>query len=86
MTRRWGLLARERAEQLEAILDQLSEVQADALRLRFFGGLRFQEIADLMQCSLNTAKSRVKCGLTRMAELLQTAAEAARRDDSERER
>jgi RNA polymerase sigma-70 factor (ECF subfamily) len=46
-------------------------VQADALRLRFFGGLKFQEIADAMQCSLNTAKNRVRWGLMRMAELMQ---------------
>jgi RNA polymerase sigma-70 factor (ECF subfamily) len=68
-----SLLAKERAERLEAILAQLTAVQSDALRLRFFGGLKFQEIADAMQCSLNTAKLRVRTGLVRMAELLDTA-------------
>jgi RNA polymerase sigma-70 factor (ECF subfamily) len=68
-----ALLAKERSQQLDLLLGQLSGVQADALRLRFFGGLKFQEIAEAMQCSLNTAKSRVKIGLMRMAELLQTA-------------
>jgi RNA polymerase sigma-70 factor (ECF subfamily) len=46
-------------------------VQADALRLRFFGGLKFEEIAGAMQCSLSTAKNRVRWGLERMAELVQ---------------
>jgi RNA polymerase sigma-70 factor, ECF subfamily len=65
------LLAKERSAQLETLLGQLSTVQADALRLRFFGGLKFQEIADAMPCSLTSAKNRVRWGLMRMAELLQ---------------
>jgi RNA polymerase sigma-70 factor (ECF subfamily) len=67
------LLAKERSEQLEFLLGRLTLVQADALRLRFFGELKFHEIADAMQCSLNTAKNRVRTGLERMAELLDTA-------------
>lgn len=71
-----ALLAKERADKLESILQQLSAVQADALRLRFFGGLKFHEIAAAMPCSLNTAKNRVRGGLLRMAELLDSAAPA----------
>jgi len=70
------LLAKERAANLESLLAQLTTVQADALRLRFFGGLKFQEIAETMQCSLNTAKARVRTGLVRMAQLLETAGAA----------
>ncbi len=69
-----GLLAHERSEALARLLTQLSDVQADALRLRFFGELKFQEIADTMQCSLLTAKNRVRGGLLRLAELIETAA------------
>ena len=64
------LAAKERAEQLSVMLDRLSEVQADALRLRFFGGLKYHEIADTMHCSLSTAKNRVRWGLSRMATFL----------------
>jgi len=77
------LLAKERAAQLEALLAQLSDAQADALRLRFFGGLKFHEIAAAMQCSLNTAKNRVRMGLVRMAGLLDGAAQAVPRDRDE---
>lgn len=63
------LLARERSHLLEAWLAQLTPAQADALRLRFFGELKFQEIADTMGCSLLTAKNRVKWGLLRLADL-----------------
>lgn len=62
------VLARERSELLEASLAALPAAQADALRLRFFGGLKFEEIAEAMQCSLGTAKNRVRWGLMRMAD------------------
>jgi RNA polymerase sigma-70 factor (ECF subfamily) len=62
------LLARERADLLEASLAALPSVQADALRLRFFGGLKFEEIAEAMNCSLGTAKNRVRWGLMKMAD------------------
>lgn len=63
------LLAIEKQEQLHAALAQLPVVQADAVRLRFFGGLKFEEIAAAMGCSLNGAKQRVKQGLLRLAGL-----------------
>ncbi len=80
------LLAKERAEHLDLLLRRLSAVQADALRLRFFGGLKFQEIAVAMQCSLNTAKNRVKIGLMRMAELIHTAGTGGGPRDWDQER
>ena len=49
---------------------RFSEPQADALRLRFFGGLKFEELAAAMNSSVSGAKLRVKQGLLRLAELL----------------
>lgn len=81
------LLAKERAARLESLLGQLPGVQADALRLRFFGELKFHEIATTMQCSLNTAKARVRVGLERMAKLIETAgAEGALPGETRKER
>jgi RNA polymerase sigma-70 factor (ECF subfamily) len=65
-----SLMVRERNLRLDRMLNQLPSVQADAIRLRFFGGLKFQEIADSMDCSLSTAKNRVRWGLTRLAQLI----------------
>ena len=65
-----GLMRKERSAFVDVLLSKLSDVQADALRLRYFGGLKFQEIADAMECSLGTAKNRVKWGLLRMSTLL----------------
>lgn len=73
------LLAQERAGLVDGLLQRLTPVQADAVRLRFFGGLKFDEIAEATGCSLGTAKSRVKWGLLRLAELVRTA-EAVPRD------
>ncbi len=68
-----ALLAKERAAALQALLARLSTVQADALRLRFFAGLKFHEIAEAMPCSLNTAKARVRTGLERMVAMIESA-------------
>jgi RNA polymerase sigma-70 factor (ECF subfamily) len=64
------LVAKERSELLDVLLVRLPEAQADALRLRFWGGLKFSEIAEAMGCSLSTAKNRVKWGLLKLAELI----------------
>ncbi len=63
------LLAAERAEALNELLRRMPDVQADALRLRFFGELKFEEISQAMQCSLNAAKDRVRKGLEQLASL-----------------
>lgn len=63
-------LIQERAEVLERLLDRLPESQADALRMRFFGDLKFQEIADVLECSVGTAKNRVRAGLLQLARWL----------------
>ena len=74
------LLAQERSGLVDDLLQQLSPVQADAVRLRFFGGLKFEEIAAAMGTNVSTAKSRVKWGLLRLAELVRHA-ESLQRDD-----
>jgi RNA polymerase sigma-70 factor (ECF subfamily) len=65
-----GLLARESRERIADLLDQLPENQADALRLRFFGGLKFQEIAAAQGVSLTSAKTRVRQGLLTLSQQL----------------
>ena len=64
------LLCAERKEELALCLAKLPEVQADALRLRFFGGLKFSEIAHVMDSSESAAKVRVRNGLAALALLL----------------
>lgn len=66
-----AILQAERVERLEAELSRLPEPQADALRLRFFGGLQYDEIAHTMGSSLSAAKVRVRNGLLTLAQRLQ---------------
>jgi RNA polymerase sigma-70 factor (ECF subfamily) len=67
-----GLLRHERSTLLLRALAELPEPQADALRLRFFAGLSYDEIAATMGSSVSGAKQRVKHGLERLAERLRT--------------
>ena len=64
------VLLSERREQVAALLGKLPEVQADALRIRFYGGLKYAEIARTMNCSLSGAKLRVRNGLSALAKHL----------------
>jgi len=66
-----SLLVRESQERIQSLLARLPEVQADALRLRFFGGLTFPEIAAAMRCSEAGAKNRVKTGLLKLTKWLE---------------
>jgi RNA polymerase sigma-70 factor (ECF subfamily) len=61
------LLAREDGRHVHDLLARLPEAQGDALRLRFFGGLSFPEIAAAMEISESGAKHRVKVGLLTLA-------------------
>lgn len=74
------LLAAEQRQLLKTLLAGLSDGQADAVRLRFFGGLKFQEIADVMDCSLPSAKARVRRGLSAMSDMMTTIKEKDRQN------
>lgn len=64
------LLQNERSELLAQMLAEIPEVEADALRMRFFGELQFNEIAEVMSVSLNGARKRIRRGLERLADTL----------------
>jgi RNA polymerase sigma-70 factor (ECF subfamily) len=65
-----ALLIRERGDQLQGLLNELPDPQADAIRLRFFAGLKYEEIAQSMGVSLGGAKLRVRTGLRKLSERL----------------
>lgn len=58
---------RDQSVLLREALERLPAKQADALRLRFFAGLTFPEIARSLGCSELTAKNRVRAGLTALS-------------------
>jgi len=62
----------EDREQLDHWLLHIPESEADALRLRYFGELSFDQIAASMESSVSGAKLRVRNGLERLSELALT--------------
>ena len=51
--------AEGRAERLRAAVDKLPEPQKQVVLLRYYTGMKFVEIADLLGCPLNTALGRM---------------------------
>ncbi|EAQ77575.1 RNA polymerase sigma factor [Blastopirellula marina] len=65
-----AMITAERHEHVRRLLTELTPSQAEAVRLRFFGQMKFQEIADSLGCTLPAAKARVRKGMIRLTELL----------------
>jgi RNA polymerase sigma-70 factor (ECF subfamily) len=74
-----SLLETENRDRLHQLLARLPTPQADALRLRFFAGLTFPEIAAAMHCSEAGAKHRVKTALVKLGQWLAGSKEPAYR-------
>src|SRR5262245_3829258 len=66
------LLVQENSDRVRDLMARLPQAQADALRLRFLGGLTVPEIAAATHCSEAGAKNRVKSGLLRLAHWLRS--------------
>ena len=61
---------REEIVRLSRAMNRLSAVQRRALTLRFFGEMKFSEIADIMQIPLNTVLSHVRRGLMELRDFM----------------
>ena len=48
------------------LLTEIPDMQAEVIRLRFYGDRSFQEIADILGIPLNTAKSRFTYGMEKI--------------------
>lgn len=53
------LLSDERTRAIAAVIDALDDKHRDVLVLRLYGGCSYEEIADLLQIAVGTAKSRM---------------------------
>ena len=58
--------AAEEARRAEELLSRLPKAQAEAIRLRVFGELQLDEIADVMGCSIHTVSSRLRYGFKKL--------------------
>jgi RNA polymerase sigma-70 factor (ECF subfamily) len=55
---------------LQRALEQLPENQRQILLLRFYGDMKFVEIAEMLGCPLNTALGRVHKAVIKLRQLL----------------
>ena len=56
----------EESGRIEALLGRLPREQAEAIRLRVFDGLRLDEIAEILDCPINTVSSRLRYGFQKL--------------------
>ncbi|HEX8524990.1 MAG TPA: sigma-70 family RNA polymerase sigma factor [Tepidisphaeraceae bacterium] len=66
------LEAAEQEENLKRAIAQLPENQRQVLMLRYYSGLKFVEIADLLGCPLNTALGRMHKAMLKLKEMMAT--------------
>jgi RNA polymerase sigma-70 factor (ECF subfamily) len=66
-----------RVERLREVVEALSEEQRAALRLAYFDGLTYRQVAAALRIPEGTAKSRLRLGLGKLRDLLGTDFEAA---------
>jgi len=55
---------------IEAALDRLSPKLREVIVLNIYQGLRYQEVADVLEIPLGTVKSRISLALAALKEIL----------------
>lgn len=60
----------EMSQRLRQAIDQLPAPQREVVLMRYFGGLKFNEIADAVGCPLNTALGRMHKAMIKLKDLL----------------
>ncbi|QRN81110.1 MAG: sigma-70 family RNA polymerase sigma factor, partial [Nocardiopsis sp. BM-2018] len=57
-------------ERVRRCLDTLTELQEQSVRLAFYGGYSYREVAKLLSAPLGTVKTRMRDGLIRLRDCL----------------
>ncbi len=66
------VLARERSERLEASLAELPPMYREVLTLRFEEEMKIEEIANVLEVPLSTAKTRLRRGMGHLRQILES--------------
>ncbi|HNN31794.1 MAG TPA: sigma-70 family RNA polymerase sigma factor, partial [Chitinophagaceae bacterium] len=64
------LIANQSHDRVRKMIDMLPDEQREVLVLRHFADLSFKEIADITNCSINTALGRMRYGLINLRKLM----------------
>lgn len=65
-----AIMQEQSHEQVRSILDMLPEEQREVIVLRHYAALSFKQIAELTNCTLNTALGRMRYGLLNMRKII----------------
>lgn len=61
----------EDAIYLESLLKELSQDIREVVILRIYEEMKFKDIAKIMRCSISTAKSRFRLGISQLKRLME---------------
>ena len=64
------IMRRQSHDTMYAMLDKLPEEQREVIILRHFGDMSFKDIAQLTNCSINTALGRMRYGLINLRKMM----------------
>ena len=64
------LISEQQAEEIRALIDKLPEEQRAVVKMRYYEGLSFKEIAEHTGVSINTALGRMRYALINMRQMI----------------
>lgn len=65
-----NIISEQRAEEIRALVEELPEEQREVVRMRYYEGLSFKEIAEHSGVSINTALGRMRYALINMRQMI----------------
>ena len=65
-----SIISEQRAEEIRALVEELPEEQREVVKMRYYEGLSFKEIAELTGVSINTALGRMRYALINMRQMI----------------
>lgn len=65
-----SIISEQRAEEIRSLVEELPEEQREVVKMRYYEGLSFKEIAEHTGVSINTALGRMRYALINMRQMI----------------